>query len=293
MTPPPILIPARTERQAMDWSLVLASQGIAPVIDRSAETGAWGLFVEPHEYPQAVAIIQQYQLENRGWKWRQPIYNSNYAFHWGVLLWVLLVAGWYWAAYIGGSQLDNVGVMSNVRVAQGEWWRLFTAVSLHVDLAHLASNLAIGILVLGCAMAAYGAGCALLITFFAGALGNVFGLVLRPDPYLGEGASGMVMGALGLMTVHSLSLWRDRSAPPGQVLRGLLSGVLLFMLVGLSPSSDVLAHLGGYIGGLIGGGLMAFLPPSIRSLNRLQHGLVVLTLALFIGTWLLAIRGGW
>ena len=63
------VIPARNRRQAMDWSLVLLSQGIECVIERSAD--GWTLLVEPQDRSRALATLRQYQIENRGWAWRQ------------------------------------------------------------------------------------------------------------------------------------------------------------------------------------------------------------------------------
>jgi hypothetical protein len=69
-------------------------------------------------------------------------------------------------------------------------------------------------------------------------------------PYRGLGASGMVMGALGLLTVQSLGAWRHPGAARRSILAGVLAGILLFVLFGLSPRSDVVAHAGGFLAGL-------------------------------------------
>src|ERR1700735_4450647 len=90
MDGPPPAIPARSKRQAMDWSLVLASQGIAVIINQ-AESG-WVLMVDPPEFERAKAVLGQYQIENRGWRWRRALPGTGVAFHWGAVLWVLGMA---------------------------------------------------------------------------------------------------------------------------------------------------------------------------------------------------------
>src|SRR2546429_5854414 len=75
------IIPARNRRQAMDWGLVLASQGIEPVIEQSEH--GWILLVEPGDYARAQATLRQYQRENRGWGWRQELPWPEITFHWG------------------------------------------------------------------------------------------------------------------------------------------------------------------------------------------------------------------
>src|SRR5436190_15989082 len=53
-------IPARSRGQAMDWSLVLASQGIEHAIDDPAETG-WGLIVAESDRAAALEAIRLYR----------------------------------------------------------------------------------------------------------------------------------------------------------------------------------------------------------------------------------------
>src|SRR2546423_6069375 len=197
-------IPARNRRRAMDWSLVLLSQGIESVVAQS-ESG-WTLLVEPQDHPRALAALRQYQLENRGWHWRQRMSWPQVTFHWGAVAWCLLLALFHWLNDVSGSHLKSVGVMEGSAVVSGAWWRLFTATMLHFDLAHLMANVAIGFPVLGLAMGRYGPACALLAAYLAGAAGNVAALTLRTHPYHGLGASGMVMGGLGLLTIQSLPL---------------------------------------------------------------------------------------
>src|SRR5258706_9926496 len=95
--------------------------------------------------------------------------------------------------------------MDGGAVGAGEWWRLFRAPMLHADLPHLAANVVIGLVFLGLTMAIYGPGLALLAALLAGAGGNMTGLILYDRTYLGLGASGMVMGTLGLLAVHTLA----------------------------------------------------------------------------------------
>src|SRR5207249_726919 len=71
---------ARHRQQAMDWSLVLLSQGIESVVAQS-ESG-WTLLVEPQDHARALAALRQYQLENRGWHWRQKMSWPQVTFHW-------------------------------------------------------------------------------------------------------------------------------------------------------------------------------------------------------------------
>ena len=68
MESPASRIPARSRRQAMDWSLVLVSQGIETIIQNSEDGSGWGLLVPATDLGRATESLRQYHLENRGWQ---------------------------------------------------------------------------------------------------------------------------------------------------------------------------------------------------------------------------------
>src|SRR5512137_3026328 len=127
----------------MDWSLVLASQDIPATIVQSDPTG-WALLVEPGDYERAREAIRLYRLENRRWGWRQPIPWSEATFHWGSVGWCLLLIAVHWLTLTDFAGFRVSGQFDSAAAARGEWWRAFTAVLLHADLAHLLANTTIG-----------------------------------------------------------------------------------------------------------------------------------------------------
>ena len=70
----------------------------------------------------------------------------------------------------------------------------------------------------------------------------------------------MVMGALGLLAVQSLSLWRKTPHARKYIAAGIFGGVMLFVLLGLSPGTYVQAHLGGFLSGLLLGAMLSLIP---------------------------------
>lgn len=273
----------------MDWSLVLASQGIEVTLDHQPDGLGWVLIVEAARAPAALAAIRQYRLENRGWALRRQWRDLGLSFHGGALVWAGVLMAVHALNEATGGSLEWAGSMSHTVPARQEWWRLVTATMLHADVGHLAANISAGLVVLGLAFGRYGAGWAGLATLLAGVLGNALGLVFHPAPYRGLGASGVVMGALGLLTVQSLGVWRHPRAAWRSVLAGVAAGVMLFVLLGLSPNSDVVAHAGGYLGGLITGVLLNALPARLgpRTTADRLAGTVAGLLAL--GCWLPAV----
>ena len=112
--------------------------------------------------------------------------------------------------------------------------------------AHLAGNLSIGIVLFGLAMGRYGTGVGLLAAFLTGAAGNVASLLVHGHGFYGLGASGMIMGALGLLSAPTLRRRGEhRRLPFKHHVLGLVAGVMLFILYGLAPGADIAAHFGG------------------------------------------------
>lgn len=282
------IIIARSERQAMDWSLVLVSQGIESTIERSPETQQWQLSVPRFDYQRAIQAIRQYHVENKRGAWVREIPWSGLLFDWRAAAWALIVIAIFFVNEMRGDALQKAGLMSNALVAKGEWWRLFTAVTLHGDVGHLAVNVTTGFLLVGLAMGAYGPGLGLLAAYLAGVGGNLAGLLFYGTSHQGLGASGVVLGALGLITVESIG-------PCGVavrefIIRGLCGGFLLLVLLGLSPDprTDVLAHVGGFLTGVVLGAPMAFW--RARMGKRIDYMALCAFTTLLLSTWGLAMK---
>lgn len=283
---PPGRIPARSRRRAMDWSLVLASQGIETAIEPDPEAG-WVLVVAATDRERALEAIRLYEAENRRWRWHQPVFHGAVWFDWTALVWAALMVGFFVVEETRGG-LREAGWMDNAAFGRGEWWRLFTATCLHADLPHLALNSVVGVLFLGLAMGRYGSGAGLLAAQLAGAAGNLATVWLSGPEHRGLGASGVVMGALGLLAVQSLGLLREHPAWKRAVAAGLTGGLMLFVLLGLTPGTDVVAHAGGFAGGLV---LGAALAPFPRLAQRAGLNLLAgLAFGVLIGcSWTLAL----
>jgi membrane associated rhomboid family serine protease len=285
-------IPTNSQRQAMDWSLVLASQGIEAIISSAQDGAGWGLLVTTQDYQAARDAIHQFRAENPAWKWQQKVLQPNLIFDWASLAWVLLLALFFWLET--RMDLRLVGIMSRNAIGRGEWWRLFTAMWLHADLAHFAANATLGLVLLGLAMGRYGTGVGLLGAYMAGLGGYIIDFLVVPHPQMAQGgslgASGMVMGCLGLLASQALSLRRQTPHAFKYITGGILGGVMLFVLLGLAPDTDVVAHLGGFLTGLLFGALLVLFPKLSQSTAaNLLSGLIFS--ALVILPWFLALKG--
>ena len=292
MQPTFAAIPVRTERQAMDWSLVLVSQGIETTIERDAEADLWRLVVDAPDYSKALRALRQYRIENRHRVWRQQLPWTGLVFDWRCIVPLAFIAFLYAVDATGRADLQSAGMMDNKAVHTGQWWRLFTAVTLHGDLAHLAANLSTGLLLLGLTMGALGPGIGSLAAFMAGAGGNLAGLIFHSETHRGLGASGMVLGALGLLAAQWITLLRHGLTPRQWAARGILGGCLLLVLLGFSPERnvDVLAHVGGFVTGLALGAGLAFCPRTILHSEWIDRTALAIAVILTGVSWWLALR---
>ncbi len=281
-------IEAATRQQAMDWSLALTSQGIETIIEHNPGDRRWHLLVSQADEERARETIRLYQLENHRWPWRREIMQPGLLFDWVSIIWALLTAAFFWLST--QTAPSEAGRVDPDALAHGQWWRLFTAVWLHADLGHLAANLTFGVVLLGFVMGYYGTGIGLLAAYLAGAIGNIISWKLSSPPHASLGASGLVMGCLGLLAAHSVLLWRKTPSAGKTALRALAAGIMLFVLVGLTPGTDILAHSGGFVAGLFLGTILTFFPMLAR-----KPGLNLVAGVVFAGLtivcWWLASKG--
>jgi rhomboid protease GluP len=280
------VIAAYSEQQALDWQLVLSSQDIDSTVVKIRNGTGWNLLVPLDCQERARAAINQYLVENPPWKWRRPLPLPGVLFHWGVVSWALAMLLFHALQSLLSVDLSPQGHMNNAGFWAGQWWRPFTAVMLHADAGHLATNLAIGTVLIGLAMARYGPGWGLLGTYLAGVTGNLLGLALYASTHRSLGSSGMVMGALGMVCIQSLSLRLDYPWASRVLSTSVASGVLLFLLLGLNPDSDVVAHLGGFLGGLMAGGAMAACPGWFPDTSRGNSVALLLLLGTILCAWM-------
>jgi rhomboid protease GluP len=175
------------------------------------------------------------------------------------------VAGGFW-------RLDafDLGAIEAGRVQAGEWWRAWTALTLHADAPHLVSNLGAGIWFSYLAARQLGPGHTWLLTVLGAGLANLIEANVGPAAHRSVGASTAVFAVLGLLAAYT---WRIRyELPQRWALRWgpLVAGALLLGwtgtggLTGLDPpeviaasTTDVVAHATGFVVGVAIGALAA------------------------------------
>ncbi len=170
------------------------------------------------------------------------------------LLLIVALAGIFgWQLSVGALASEEsiiaAGALVRDRIAQGEWWRLFSATVLHGNMEHIVGN-AMSLYILGMASEhAYGTRSMLLIYLASGVAGSVLSVAMGPGPSVG--ASGAIFGLMGAVMVlfwkhHHELMVRDKRI--GIV---IAAWALFTIAAGLmTPMIDNAAHLGGMFGGM-------------------------------------------
>lgn len=151
------------------------------------------------------------------------------------------------------TDLERDAAAVPVLIAQGEWWRMLTSIFLHAGIVHLLFN-GWGLYIFGPLVErTFGRLGMLTIFLVSGFIGSVASYVARPvalpDILIpAVGASGALFGLVGAVLVHS---YRRRNSAVGRAnLQWALMIIVLNLVIGFSvPRIDIMAHIGGAIGG--------------------------------------------
>ncbi len=180
----------------------------------------------------------------------------------------MIVAGYLWYGTLRGTEDLNVlvrfGAKVNELVAAGQWWRLFTAMFLHIGVLHILFNLyalnALGPLVEGY----FGHARFLAIYLIGGLYGSLASYAFSPA--ISAGASGAIFGLAGALIVYFLRYRANFGARGRALLQNMFIIIGINLVFGLSARGiDNWGHIGGLIGGaaVTYGLLPRYLPPSV------------------------------
>ena len=270
-------------------AFVLHAVGIASEV--LPYEGAFLLFVDSELALSARDHIERYNSENADIAVPKPLPTPHsHAWVTPTLYTAVLFAAAYGAGvHLFGFDWYEAGELRSGVQHSGEWWRSVTALTLHVDVAHLLGNVGFGSFFGFLAARLLGAGAAWASIVLAAVLGNLLDSALMPATHSSIGASTAVFATLGLVAAYSWRLqlskrmqWAHRWAP-------LICGIMLLALLGAGDeNTDVLAHLTGFICGALLGASYARIPPKVFSNVGLQVGAMFIATAAVIGAWIWA-----
>jgi rhomboid protease GluP len=257
----------RRAAQADEWSLVLASAGIAHRVE--TEEASWVLFVPDADAGPARAALAAYDEESRGTSDTAPAGGLPWMFGATVAL-VLLVFFTFTGPPAASPRWFARGAASASAIRSGEWWRAVTALTLHVDAVHVLGNAAATAVLLPAVAQRLGAGGGLVLVLLAGAVANLVSAVTHGPHHVAVGASTATFSAIGILA--ALRQLPSPDAPrrrKGWVV--LAASVVLLALLGTGRDADVLAHALGLVAGAVLGfpAGVAFRRPPARVVQSL------------------------
>ena len=182
----------------------------------------------------------------------------------------------------------EAGVSHAAAVRDGEWWRVFTALGLHSDTAHLFSNLLFGAVFVFLAGELLGWGFALTGIVLGGALGNLINAWIQNPAHHSIGASTSVFATVGLLAAYTWSLKTRRLKRWVPLGAGI--AVLAFMGMG-GERTDIFAHVTGLGAGALFGFAFGAMDARAFLSERCKRLLGVGAAACFVLAWALALRG--
>ncbi len=181
--------------------------------------------------------------------------------------------------------LFDLGAMAPPAVANGQFWRLFTAMFLHAGLLHVALNAYFFWLFGRMVESVYGRTWMLLIYLVSGFLASVASYAFGPVIALAVGASGAISGVFGAFIAYNYR--RRHVAANAANLRMALTVIVLNAFIAVVYSSiDWRAHVGGLVAGFALGYLADdAVPARQRAVARFAGVATLVALGIALVVW--------
>ena len=264
-----------SERAAFEHGLVVVAVGhpcwLLPTME------GFKLYVEPSAAEHARWHLDCFDRESLSWPpVLEPPPPSARALKLEFvtpLLWAIAVMASFWMQQRLPVRWEKAGLLDTREVFNhGQVWRAATALFLHADIAHLCSNLFPGIFVFATVLPTFGRLRGWLLIALASVSGNLFSALAHyGGDYRSLGASTAVFAGLGLLTgaaarsalrVGSVHRWRRLFIP-------IAAGLSLLGFFGSAGvNTDLTAHFGGFLSGLLAGFLAAPTTPPVTKVPQ-------------------------
>jgi membrane associated rhomboid family serine protease len=212
--------------------------------------------------------MQRQAIRTRFWMSQNPRFVTNILIAINVVIYLILliltVTAGGGMADLGGintNVLINAGAQANVLVAQGQVWRIFTAMFLHVNLIHIGLNMLTLYLIGGVVEMVYGKWRYLLIYLASGIVGGIVTYFVTPN-VIAVGASGAIFGVFGALGMFYIMNRQALGRFGAGAIMNWLFWLGLNIVFGFSVANiGIWDHIGGLVAGMI---IAALLMPRLR-----------------------------
>lgn len=213
---------------------------------------------------------------------KYPVTSSLLLLTTGVFLSMLLVRGFNYESV--QTVYDFGGVLgAEIQVDPSQSWRLLAAMFVHIGLQHFVLNMVTLYFLGRIAEDLFGSKAFLVLYILSGLMGNLFVMTFSPE-VVAAGASTALFGIFGAIA----SLRFIARSPYIQYLsQSYTSLILVNILFSFMPGISLAGHLGG----LVGGGILAFVFPvygerdSVKKTWRLGALLLYIAGAILLYAW--------
>lgn len=213
---------------------------------------------------------------------KYPVTSSLLLLTAGVFLSMLLVRGFDYESV--QTVYDFGGVIgAEIQVDPSQSWRLLAAMFVHIGLQHFVLNMVTLYFLGRIAEDLFGSKAFLALYILSGLMGNLFVMIFSPE-VVAAGASTALFGIFGAIA----SLRFIARSPYIQYLsQSYTSLILVNILFSFTPGISLAGHLGG----LVGGGILAFVFPvygerdSVKKTWRLGALLLYIAGATLLYAW--------
>jgi membrane associated rhomboid family serine protease len=176
----------------------------------------------------------------------------------------------------GPDALVRWGAMYGPPATHGEWWRVVTAMFVHVGIIHLAMNMYVLAAGGGFVERLFGHLNFFVLYMLSGIGGSITSLAVHPGT-VSAGASGAIFGIYGGLL--GFLLWHRHSLP-GDAARSMMKTAVAFLGVNIlfslaNENVDLAAHLGGFVSGSAAGAALAAPMFGSRPRSHFVHAIVV------------------
>ena len=213
--------------------------------------------------------MQRQMVRTRFWMSQHPRFVTNILIGINVAVYLVLVilsitigAGLGQLGAIDTNLIILAGGQVNSLVAQGQVWRIFTAMFLHFNLLHIGLNMFSLFLIGGVVEMVFGKWRYLLIYLGSGIVGGILTFYVSPPETLAAGASGAIFGVFGALGVFYILNRQALGRYGAGAITNWLFWLGLNLVFGFSqPGIGIWDHIGGLVAGMI---IAALLMPRLR-----------------------------
>jgi membrane associated rhomboid family serine protease len=245
--------------------------------------------VNAADYENALNALDQYLKEDQNYHTAvEPLRNDYQKTFTGLWVAVILLVC-HIAIVIGdesGYFIQTYG-SSAYHILHGELYRSVTSLMLHANTLHIMGNI-VGITLFGTAVVTImGWGVGWFMILVTGVAGNLVNALLYKAGHISVGASTAIFGAIGILSAYQFF---KKFRHPGQKIKAFLPlscGLALLGILGSGKYSDLMAHLFGFLSGIISGSFYSLFvknPPS----KEYQAYFLIAAISIIVIAWIKA-----